>query len=66
MTSLQKQLIALAEQIVRGDPSGIALNQQFKEAVSDPATVSSCLQMMNQSDAFDFVYCNNMITIIQK
>ena len=66
MTSFQKQLVALAEQIISQPQNGVALNQQFKEAVADLNTVSECLGALAQSDAFTFVYCNNMIQIIQK
>ena len=66
MTSIQKELVMLANQIVNGQGDTLALNDQFLKIISESSHTSECLQMLNQSDSFLFVYCNNMVGLIRR
>ena len=66
MTSMQKELIVLSEQIASGQGDVLALNDQFLKIISESSHISECLQILGQSDMFLFVYCNNMVGLIRR
>ncbi len=58
-------LLTLVDDIMKGNNKGLASNDQFRTTILSPLHFNDCLKSINISDNYLFVYCNNMINLIQ-
>jgi hypothetical protein len=62
---MQSTLLQLAQEIVRGGPRGPEANQQFRNIISEVGNLNDSLAALGESDIYCFVYCSNMIKLIE-
>lgn len=56
----------LANEIVSGSQRSPAANEEFKAIINDTRVTNECLLNLNSSDAFAFVFCNNMLKLMEQ
>jgi hypothetical protein len=66
LTSMIGTLQNLANEIVSGSQRSPAANEEFKAIINDTRVTSECLSNLNSSDAFAFVFCNNMLKLMEQ
>ncbi len=50
---------------MKGGERGLEANQQFKNLINEVRNLGECLYAINRSDNYAFVYCTNMIKLIE-
>lgn len=62
---MQTVLLRLSEEILGGGQRGLEANAQFRQLINEVSNLESCLKAMQESDAVLFVYCSNMIKLVE-
>ena len=62
---MRTALVALAEDIVRGGPTGPEANDRFRTTINELNNLGECLKTLALSDQYVFVYATNMIKLIE-